>query len=405
LNGQSLEAEVNGSRNKIMPFLLLVVCLGAGTRVGVILYEHNRAVAEGGLIRLRASQQVLQLLSAASVTPPALSGDFPCVAAVIDNSKVQVRLSQCGLASKHSGPVDRFETDLRYGSFILRESDLYVSDIFDVPLTRTYNSGDYVQPNRVHAFGRNTTHPYDIGPVGSRYPYTYQMLVLEDGNFLYSPRVSQGTSFEDAVYQHTETSSKFYKAVTGWNGGGWTTWLADGSMIVFPEAYRATNAAQGAAVEMVDAAGNKLELLRDKNGNLQKILTPHKHSIMFDYDFESSIIRAQDDQGHWAAYQYNVLEALTDAALSSGRKRHFSYEGDLMTMIEDENGQVLLRNTYSYNQLVRQEFGNGEVYSYAYTPSPDRTYAEAVDVTLPDGTKTRVETGSSVPAIVKQPQN
>jgi hypothetical protein len=37
---------------------------------------------------------------------------------------------------------------------------------------RGYNSGDYLFPNRVHAFGKNTNHPYDIAPVGTRFPYT-----------------------------------------------------------------------------------------------------------------------------------------------------------------------------------------------------------------------------------------
>ena len=91
--------------------------------------------------------------------------------------------------------------------------------------------------------------------------YTYQILVLEDGDYLFFDRVSPGTGFADAVYQHTETSSRFYKAVTQWNGNGWTTWLTDGTRIEFPEAYKSTNMAQGAPIAFGDDQGNKLELL------------------------------------------------------------------------------------------------------------------------------------------------
>jgi len=95
----------------------------------------------------------------------------------------------------HAGVVDQFEVDLRSGAFVLRQSDLYLNDVIEVPLTRSYNSRDWMAKNRVHAFGRNSNHPYDIAPLGSRNPYTYQMIALEDGDFIYFDRISkaQGT--------------------------------------------------------------------------------------------------------------------------------------------------------------------------------------------------------------------
>jgi YD repeat-containing protein len=211
---------------------------------------------------------------------------------------------------------------------------------------RTYNSRDYTHPNPIHAFGKNTNHPYDIAPLGTRFPYTYQIIDLEDGNFVYFPRVSKGTGFADAIFQHTETSTSFYKAVTAWNGNGWTTWRTDGLTILFPESYNAKSAAQGAPVAMLDAQGNVLRLMRDRNRNLQEILTPHNRWIKFTYDTQSRIVHAEDDQGHSAAYRYNTNGMLTDAVLSSGHARHYSYDGVLMTAVTDENGKELLRNFY-----------------------------------------------------------
>jgi hypothetical protein len=74
-----------------------------------------------------------------------------------------------------------------------------------------------------------------------------------------------------------------------------------------------------------------------------------------------------------------------------------------MTAIRDEHQNVLVRNTYNYRQLVRQEFGNGQTYSYNYTFSDTRTYAESVNVMSPDGTTTHVETADSVPDAIKHP--
>ncbi len=170
----------------------------------------------------------------------------------------------------------------------MRQSDLYLKDVFDVPLTRSYNSNDYLNTNPVHAFGRHANHPFDIAPVGSRYPYTYILSLLEDGDFLYFPRVSPGTSYSDAIFQHTETSTGYYKAVIAWNGDGWTLFREDGLGILFPEAYASTNAAQGAPYAMRDSEGNVLVLLRDDQRNLQEIQTPHKYSLRFKYDDHSS---------------------------------------------------------------------------------------------------------------------
>jgi len=305
------------------------------------------------------------------------------------------------MPTSHVGVVDRFEVDLRSGNFIVRQSDLRLNDVFDVPLTRSYNSSDWMHSNPVHAFGRNSNHPYDISPVGTRNPYTYQVLVLEDGEGLYFNRVSKGTGFVDAVYQHTETSTPFYKATQRWNGDGWTMRLVDGLEIVFPEAYSAKNTAQGAPTEMRDAQGNRLELRRDKQRNLEEISTPHGHWIKFVYDNLSRITHAEDDAGRWARYEYNADGILTHVVLSTGRERHYEYEKTLMTEIKDESGRVLLHNWYKSGSLIRQQFGNGAVYSYRYDWVPNRYYADKVLVTLPDHTQRDVQVSDSVPEFVK----
>jgi YD repeat-containing protein len=148
---------------------------------------------------------------------------------------------------------------------------------------------------------------------------------------------------------------------------------------------------------MQDAAGNALDLRRDSQGNLQEIRTPHGHRIQFQYDDQSRIARAEDDQGHRVDYRYDGYGMLTDAIFSVGRARHYSYDGALMTMIADEKGTVLLRNSYQSEKLVRQDFGNGQIYSYDYARSANGAYAGSVNVMLPSGAQTQVSTESSVP--------
>jgi YD repeat-containing protein len=224
-------------------------------------------------------------------------------------------------------------------------------------------------------------------------------LVLEDGDFLYFKRISPGTSYADAVYQHTETSTRFYKATINWNGNGWTLRLTDGSEMSFPESYNAKNMAQGAATEIRAASGDRLELQRAWNRDLQTIKTPHGHWIRFTYDDQSRITKAEDDKGNWVRYGYGAdrYGMLLYAINSSGRERHYEYQGALMTTITNEHGHALLRNTYDSERLVRQEYGNGDVYEYHYIWNARRTYyADRVIVTLPDQTQKEVPVSDSV---------
>jgi len=308
-------------------------------------------------------------------------------------------LTRCATPTTHNRAVDQFEADLRYGDFEVRQTDLELDDVFDVPLTRTYIAEAY---KSVQAFGKNSTHPYDIGPQGTRNPYTEMRLAFEDGDFLYFKRISPGTGYANAVYQHTETATRFYKATINWNGNGWTLRLTDGEEMFFPEAYSAKNLAQGAATEIRDAAGNKLEFRRDRKRNLLEILTPHGHWIKFSYDDQARITRAEDDLGHWTNYTYNYYGMLTDVVHSSGQARHYDYSGALMTAILDGQGHVLVRNSYGGNVLTAQVYPNGDIYRYRYTWSPNRKYAAKVTITMPDGSKRELEPTDAVPGYLRK---
>ena len=311
-------------------------------------------------------------------------------------------LTRCATPTTHKGAMDQFEVDLRYGAFVLRQTDLEVNDVFDVLLTRTYTAQDWAGVNRIHAFGRNSSHPYDIAPLGTRRPYTEMDLTLEDSDFLHFKRISPGTGYANAVYQHTETSTRFYKATINWNGNGWALRLTDGEEMFFPEAYSSKNMAQCAATEIRDATGDRLELQRDRKRNLLKILTPHGHWIKFGYDDQARITRTEDDAGHWTNYTYNYYGMLTDVVHSSGEARHYDYQGSRMTDILDGQGHVLVRNTYGGNVLTAQVYPNGGIYRYRYVWGPNRKYAAKVTITLPDGSKRELEPADSVPGYLRK---
>lgn len=395
-NSQEIEVEplkANSAWRGILNLLAfgLVIAL---TLVWVIRHRNHSQVAAATKLALSALH--------GPAAAPTLDGTHPCILTMLSGGEEKPVLTRCATPTTHKGAMDQFEVDLRYGAFVLRQTDLEVNDVFDVLLTRTYTAQDWAGVNRIHAFGRNSSHPYDIAPLGTRRPYTEMDLTLEDSDFLHFKRISPGTGYANAVYQHTETSTRFYKATINWNGNGWALRLTDGEEMFFPEAYSSKNMAQCAATEIRDATGDRLELQRDRKRNLLKILTPHGHWIKFGYDDQARITRTEDDAGHWTNYTYNYYGMLTDVVHSSGEARHYDYQGSRMTDILDGQGHVLVRNTYGGNVLTAQVYPNGGIYRYRYVWGPNRKYAAKVTITLPDGSKRELEPADSVPGYLRK---
>ena len=375
--------------------LLIAGLVTAGVAFGAVHWYVRRKEAEQASAR-EALRRFIQERLHGKAAAPTLDGTYPCMLTTLGGQKEQPALTQCAMPTAESGAVDQAEVDLRFGAFEVRQTDLEVNDVLDVPLTRTYDSEDWAGAQRVDAFGKKMDHPYDLVLLGAGPPYTSMELVLADGEALSYPRVSPGAGYADAVYQHTETSTRFYGSTINWNGQGWTLRLRDGEEIFFPKARQATDLAQCAATEFQDAHGNQLKLTRDAAGELTEILTPHGHWMKLTHD-GPQIVKAEDDAGHWAKYTYNSGGMLSDVVDSEGKARHYQYDGTRMVAILDGQGRMLVQNTYSNDVLTQQTYPGGKVYKYAYSWSHNGEYALTVTITMPDGSTQQVATGAYVP--------
>lgn len=344
-------------------------------------------------------------LDGSPIPPARWSGEFPCVSVLAAPGSAP-QIGPCApvvpIAALAMGPVDRFDVDLRFGRFILRQTDLLLKDgDMQVPFTRTYTSQFWFHRSKVNAFGRNSTHDFDVAPVGSRNPYLHSLILLPDGDFLYFPRISKGRGYADAVYQHSETSTSFYKGIKRWDGKGWEMRLDDGSMIHFPESYNAKNMAQGAATVMVDGKGNDLQLIRDPQRNLRAVRTPHGRWIKLVHDAQGRVVRAEDDERQWVDYRYGADDLLTEVIFSNGRARRYMYAGDLLTEVRDEKGLPLIHNWYRDGRVVMQEYASDERYRMHYSLAGNGHYASESTVVRPDGSIRSFRTEEFVSQFVK----
>ena len=342
---------------------------------------------------------------------PTWDGAYPVLVIRIVNSdpkhyRFEVAISNIKPTVRHESAVNEFQVDLHSGMFVLRQTDLFVPDVLPLALTRTYRPWS----SYVRAYGVGASHPYDICPTGTRFPYTYQDLNLEDERQIHFQRISKGTSYADAIFQHSETGSEFLGARDTWNGNGWTLDLTDGRRILFPEAYNAKSYAQGAATDMSDSAGNHIRLKRDAARNLQQLVSPSGRVINLQYDAANRIVEASDDSSHVRKYNYDAsghLGAVTDRTNLLYRFRYESllhergYDPYLMTQIVDGNGRVLLRNTFADGSRVSaQTLDDGQVIRYEYLFNRRHDIVETM-VTLPGGKQQRFFFRDGKPTIKK----
>jgi YD repeat-containing protein len=296
--------------------------------VGQPLFRH-RSVSKWGVVLVLAACGAFLLhwkpaerpvkveLLPFTDSPPSWNGSYPYltispVGVETDHVTFKSSILLIKPTVNHDTPINEFQVDLHSGVFVLRQTDLFVSDVMPVSLTRTYQGRDF--DSRAKAFGSGSNHPYDICPTGTRFPYSYMDLNLEDFRQIHFPRISRGVGYADAVFRHSETSSEFYGAQIAWNGDGWTLTFSDGRRFLFPEAYYSKTFAQGAPYEMQDADGHRIQLKRDKERRLEQLISPSGHSITFRVDAEDRIIEATDDAGNVRKYSYDSTNHLESVA-------------------------------------------------------------------------------------------
>jgi hypothetical protein len=169
-------------------------------------------------------------------------------------------------------------------------------------LTRTYRPWFLF----TRAFGMGANHPYDICPTGTRFPYTYEDLNLEDDRRIYFPRISKGTVMLmrcSATAKHRQ--SFLTRRTRGMATAGRST--SPTRRFLFPESYNARSFAQGAATDMSDSAGHHIRLNQDAVRNLEQLVSPSGHVINFKYDAANRSVEASRPRLRYRMASSNAL--------------------------------------------------------------------------------------------------
>jgi RHS repeat-associated protein len=279
--------------------------------------------------------------------------------------------------------------DLATGLLVMQKTDLALPDVLPIALRRTYRPND---PN-VRWFGIGTMNEYEIF-VRSVQAYQEFELILPDSAGIRYVRISPGTTYQTAEFEHTETPTAFYKSRLKWNGAGWDLTLKDGTVFVF--------GAEAPLQSIRDRFGNTVRISYTSTngfgngyGNMTRVESPNGRWIAFTSDGSNRITQARDNIGRTVVYQYDGSGRLWKVTDVAGGITEYTYDGShrLLT-VKDPRGITFLTNQYDTNGRVSQQtLANSGTFQFAYTlANGDVTQA---DVTDPRGQVRRSSFGST----------
>jgi RHS repeat-associated protein len=285
--------------------------------------------------------------------------------------------------------------NLGSGLLVVQKLDLVLPDTIPVTFTRTYRQND----SRSRAFGIGASHPYDIFLVGNTFPYTFQDLVLANGERIHYDRTSPGVGAGDAIYENLTEPGPFFKSRISANGDGWNLTLTDGTVYVFPDGFTASQPWQCALLRIQDRYGNVVQLDRDTEKKLTKITTPHNRWIQFTYDTSARITQAADNIGRTVGYTYDASGRLWKVTDPNNGVTEYTYDtSHRMLTIKDPRGIVYLTNEYDTSgRVIKQTLADdtpanstdNPTYLFNYTTDSGGRIVQT-DVTDPRGHVRRV---------------
>ncbi|MGC1614884.1 MAG: DUF6531 domain-containing protein, partial [Candidatus Acidiferrum sp.] len=288
--------------------------------------------------------------------------------------------------------TDGDPVDLQTGLFVYTKTDLTVSDVAQIVVSRSYRQNDA----QVRSFGIGTSDPYDIFLTsntacnGFEQPGCYSdiELFMPDGGQIDYTRISPGDSWTDAILQANNTPTKFYGSLISWNGNGWNLKLNNGTIYQFPDSPDATTPQQAAVTAIIDRHGNKITIDRQtSNGALAGIYSPNDRWIKFTTNSSGCVTQALDNIGRTVTYVYDTNNNLIQVTDPNGGITNYTYGSVGMESISDARGITFLTNQFDSNQrIIRQVQGDGSAYAFNYIldPSGSGTVVET-DVTDPLG--------------------
>lgn len=261
-------------------------------------------------------------------------------------------------------PYHRGGIDFATGLYVRTDQDVIVqSGDLPIVLQRTYRNRDEMS----RAFGVGATHNGEWYLHGDGRRFQWLELIREGGGRIRYERISWGSTFLNALYEHTSTPSAFYGSRVGWTGLNWALRWYDGSVAIFRGCGPGGNAVCS-IMEARSPGGRTVQYVRDAEA--LRAIRSGTAEISFEYDGQRRIIRARSSEGPEVTYGYDAGGRLARVTESGGTVRKYTYdERGAMLTIDEPRWQI--ENSYdadgrAVKQVTRFPDGRTATLQVAY---------------------------------------
>lgn len=276
-----------------------------------------------------------------------------------------------------SGALAGDPVDCSTGVFFHQRTDIVLSDVLPLSLTRTYRPGD----SYVRALGVGTSHNFEMylrnaDPASLT---TLYQLITPEGSAIDFPKVA------GLGWQHTTSPGTYHGAVIKVESPapGSSEWyyamtLKNGMVYSFDHL-------SGLLVGVRDRSGNNLLIIRN-GGMIQRIITSSGRYLNFGYHPAGTISQIQDIAGRTWAFGYTTNNYLNRVTYPDNSYEEYTYDGsNRLVNVRDRRGNTMLTNQYdTSNRVIRQTLADGGVYQFNYTTDGNGMVTQT-DVTDPRG--------------------
>jgi len=291
---------------------------------------------------------------------PWQDGDDACVSVTRVSAYLPDRRTTCHGDLPQAPETLVSEVDLSLGLVTLYYEDFD----FEKEVPFDFVRASRPQDNRSRGFGIGANDSLDVFLVGDMDSFTD--LIGENGGKVHfaRDRFSIGQKYSATA----GTTSVWYRARLIYDNGMWVLRRGDGWKYYFPYRPDWSGVHVTILTGMVGPDGKKIEMVRNKTGDLQQVRFPSGRTLDFSRDTGGRIVKIEDSKGRSMAYEYDSSQRLIRVSDIRGPMESFEYDDrNQMLSVRDGAGKILISYEYSRDgDITSQTLGNGEKLTYEY---------------------------------------
>jgi hypothetical protein len=270
--------------------------------------------------------------------------------------------------------LDADPFDVSTGVYSRASTDVFVPDSIPINFARTQRTGD----DRSRSFGFGGMTSYDMFIIGDTEKFTWVALVMPDGAWARFTRISPGTSY-DGAFEDQNDPGEWHGAQVSWNHAGhWDVRMANGTLFTVLGCNSNSKPGQCAVTAIQNAVGERLNIQRDREGNILRITSPHGRFVDVNTDSEGRITHVVSDDGRWVDYVYDEKGCLARTINWHRDVQIFQYDDRRNMVYVSEKGSdkegpyhFTIRNRYDdQNRFAGQVISTGQISSVSYETYP-----------------------------------